>query len=138
MSEILQDLDKAQAHLEAFLGGFDVADSLYIAERLGKYLEAYQKDVKSKLASAFEPKTPINTSSGIQYQFSRGERRAVDSSAHVHLIQYAEHLLPELKITISALESLVKKEVLSQEEMDGFITYEETLRFTSKAVKETK
>lgn len=138
MSEILQDLDKAQAHLEAFLGGFDVADSLYIAERLGKYLETYQKDVKSKLASAFDPKTPINTSGGIQYQYSWEKRRVVDSLVHTKLVQYAEHLLPELKITISALESLVKKEIISQEQMNSFIDYKETPRFTSKAVKETE
>lgn len=143
MSEILQDLDKAQTHLEAFLGGFDVADSLYIAERLSKYLEKYQKDVKSKLASAFEAGTPINTSVGIQYQFSYTQRRVYAKSANVYLQPYAEHLLPELNVTATALNALRKKGVLSQEELDEINLNhselkEETPRFTPKAVKETE
>lgn len=142
MSEILQDLDKTQAHLEAFLGGFDVADSLYIAERLSKYLEKYQKDVKSKLASAFEAGTPINTSVGIEYQFSYTQRRVYAKSANVYLQPYAEHLLPELNVTATALNALRKKGVLSQEELDEINLNhselkEETPRFTPKAVKET-
>lgn len=143
MSEILKELDTAQEHLKAFLGGFDVADSLYIAERLGKYIEMYQKDVKSKLASAFEANTPINTSVGIQYQFSYTQRRVYGKSANAYLQPYAEHLLPELNVTSTALNALRKKGVLSQEELDDINLNhselkEETPRFTSKAIKETE
>ena len=119
-----------------------MADSLYIAERLGKYLERYQKDVKSKLASAFEAGTPINTSVGIQYQFSYTQRRVYAKSANACLQRYAEHLLPELKVTSTALNALRKKGVLSQEELDDINLNhselkEETPRFTPKAIKET-
>ena len=143
MSEVLKEIDTAQEHLKAFLGGFDVADSLYIADRLGKYLEAYQKEVKATLASAFEAGTPIDTSVGIHYKFHYQQRRVYKKSANAYLKPYAEHLLPELNVTETALNTLRKKGVLSQEQLDDLNMNhcevgEETPVFRGKAIKETE